>query len=121
MTRNTKNAGLQRIYRAAEASAKGWRYIFGEEAAFRQELGLAAVSILSSAYFADSRLAFFAVLSAWILVLIAEILNTAIEVVVDRISLDIHPLSGAAKDLGSLAVVLAMINAMIWWANALFF
>lgn len=119
--RQLKNVGLRRVLKAADASRKGWIYITGQEAAFRQELGLAAISILTSALFGNSWLAVVAVISAWIVVLIAEILNTAIEVVVDRISLELHPLSGAAKDLGSLAVALSLINAVIWWGYALFF
>ncbi|PVH27358.1 diacylglycerol kinase [Pararhodobacter oceanensis] len=112
--RNDKHIGLQRVLMAMGASLKGARYVFIHESAFRQELFLAAIAILCSLFFLNDWFSLIAVMSSWLLVLIVEVLNTAIETIVDRISLERHPLSGAAKDLGSLAVALSLINAFAW-------
>lgn len=118
--RKIKHTGVQRIFRAADASIKGARYVFENEAAFRQEISLAAISIVTCLFACDDWFSLLAVISSWLMVLIVEILNTAIEAVVDRISLEQHPLSGAAKDLGSLAVALSLVNALGWWMYAIF-
>ena len=101
-----------------DASIKGARYVFTNEAALRQDIGLAVVSIITCLLVFDDWFSLLAVISSWLIVFIVEIINTAIETVVDRISLDLHPLSGAAKDLGSLAVALSLINAFSWWLYA---
>ena len=62
----------------------------------------------------------FGLILSVIFVLLMEIINTAIEVVVDRVSLDIHPLSGLAKDLGSALVMISMIVALVLWCVAIF-
>jgi diacylglycerol kinase (ATP) len=115
-----KHGRRQRILRATLASIKGLRYVYAHETAFRQELMLAGYSILTCLFFLNDLFAFLAVISSWLLVLIVEVINSAVEAIVDRVSLETHPLSGAAKDLGSLAVALALINACGWWAYAIF-
>lgn len=115
-----ENRGLKRLYLASRASLAGFRYIYRHEEAFRLELALIFLAPFSAYVLSGRGMGALIVFSACALVLIVEILNTAIEVVVDRISLERHPLSGAAKDLGSLAVLIASIHAGIWWVYASF-
>lgn len=118
--RPEKNAGFRRLYLATLASLAGFRYIARHEEAFRLELAATLVAPLSVIVISGSVSGAFVAFSACLLMLLVETLNTAIEVVVDRISLERHPLSGAAKDLGSLAVLISMINAFGWWIFAFF-
>lgn len=115
-----KITGMRRLVVACGSTKKGIRYIFSNEASFRQEmlafLVLAPASLFISP---DVRLAL-TLITSMLIVLFVEVLNTAIEVTIDRISLDQHPLSGAAKDLGSFAVALALINSLIWWGYAIY-
>ena len=117
--RPKKQNEFRRLYLAGCASMAGFRYACKNEAAFRLELCLTLIAPVSVILISGSYLKTAIVLSVWILVLVVEVLNTAIETIVDRISLERHPLSGAAKDLGSFAVLLTTLNALIWWAYAL--
>lgn len=118
--RTRKIPGVRRLVVACGSTAKGVRHIFSNEAAFRQEM-LACVVLVPASFFVapDVRFAL-TLISSMLLVLLVEVLNTAIEVTIDRISLDQHPLSGAAKELGSFAVLLALINSLTWWGYAIF-
>lgn len=111
------NTGFRRIVLAAGYSANGLRAGFLHEAAFRQELLLAAV-LLPLACWLDIGVSERLLLIASVfLVLIVELLNSAIEAVVDRIGPEPHELSGRAKDIGSAAVLLALIlTGSIWGA-----
>ena len=114
-----KATGWRRILLAFGNSTRAFVWLSTNEAAFRQELLLAAV-LLPIALLADVPLLHKALLIvAILLVLLAEILNTAIEAVVDRIGLERHPLSGLAKDLGSLAVLVAFVMAALIWLTVL--
>jgi diacylglycerol kinase (ATP) len=114
-----RNTGFKRIIFALGYSAKGLRAAFSHEAAFRQELLLACV-LTPIAFLLDieplQRLLLTAVL---LLVLIVELLNSAIEAVVDRIGPEHHELSGHAKDLGSAAVLLSLLLAVATWGTVL--
>jgi len=112
--------GFQRIASAFRYSLDGFRTAWRYEHAFRQELMVAipaAVVALALKISAFEKLVLIAVLG---LVLLVELLNAAIEAVVDRVSLDRHPLSKAAKDLGSAAVALAITMAGATWAVVLY-
>ncbi|MEP4037561.1 diacylglycerol kinase [Pseudophaeobacter sp.] len=115
-----KNTGIRRLIVACGSTTRGIKYIFSNEAAFRQEI-LACFVLVPASFFvaSDLRLAL-TLITSMLIVLIVEVLNTAIEVTIDRISLDQHPLSGAAKELGSFAVVLALINSLVWWGYAIY-
>jgi len=109
------NTGLLRILKAFVYTYDGLRATFRTEAAFRQELALAVVLIPLALVIAPSHLAAGLMIGSVILVLIIEILNSAIEAVVDRFGGEIHPLSKQAKDSGSAAVFLGFINLGVIW------
>jgi diacylglycerol kinase (ATP) len=107
--------GLQRVWSALHYSFAGLRAAFNCEDAFRQEALLAALLIPASFFLPVSGIGRALMIASVLLVLIVELLNSAIEAVVDRISLDRHPLSKRAKDIGSAAVLLALINVVVVW------
>ena len=111
--------GLQRVWNALHYSLAGLRGAFTCEDAFRQEAYLAAVLIPLSLFLPASGVGHALMIASVILVLIAELLNSAVEAVVDRVSLDRHHLSKRAKDIGSAAVMLALLNVVIVWACVL--
>ncbi len=89
--------------------------VYQTEAAFRQEL-VVLIPLMVGAFFVGKNPAQIALLIlVCVIILLAEIINSAIEAVVDRISLEQHELSGKAKDLGSLAVMLSIVLAVIVW------
>jgi diacylglycerol kinase (ATP) len=107
--------GLQRLLNACRYSLHGFSSAFRHEDAFRQEVFLAVI-LIPIALVLDVGGAGKAVMIASILlVLIVELLNSAIEAAVDRISLDQHRLSKRAKDIGSAAVALSLINVAVVW------
>ena len=102
--------GLQRMWKGLGHSLHGFGSAFRHENAFRQEVLLAAV-LIPLALWLDAGVAAKAVMIAsTLLVLIVELLNSAIEAAVDRISLDRHRLAKRAKDIGSAAVLLSLLN-----------
>ncbi|TQK07420.1 diacylglycerol kinase [Herbaspirillum sp. SJZ107] len=112
--------GLKRIVSAFRYSIDGFGHALRHEHAFRQELMVAVpatVIALVLPISAFQKLALIAVLG---LVLLVELINASIEAVVDRVSLERHPLSKAAKDLGSAAVALAITMAGATWAVVLY-
>lgn len=111
--------GLQRVWNAFHYSLAGLRAAFTCEDAFRQEAFLAAVLIPLSLFLPASGVGHALMIASVILVLIVELLNSAIEAVVDRVSLDRHHLSKRAKDIGSAAVLLALLNVLVVWACVL--
>ncbi len=111
--------GVSRLVHAAGYSIAGLRTAYRGESAFRQEFWLAAV-LLPSAFWLGRGWIEVALLSGSVLlVLIVELLNSAIEATVDRISMDLHDLSKAAKDFGSAAVMLSLLLCAGVWAAAL--
>lgn len=109
------NKGLKRLSNAMRFSWQGVRSAYKHEEAFRQEVLLLAVAIPLALWLGDSGLEKGLMISSVLLVLIVEILNSAIEAVVDRFGGGMHELSGRAKDMGSAAVTLALLNAAIIW------
>lgn len=107
--------GLRRILNAAGYSWSGLCAAFRHEAAFRQEIGLALAGIAVAFWLEDSNTGRALMIGSLFLVLIVELLNSAIEATVDRVSLENHPLSKRAKDLGSAAVMLSLIIAAVIW------
>ena len=111
--------GLRRIVNAFFYSLAGLRAAWRHEAAFRQEVVLAGV-LLPIAFAVPMPGVERALLAASVLlVLVVELLNSAVESVVDRISADHHPLAGRAKDIGSAAVLVALLLACVVWACVL--
>lgn len=111
--------GLDRVKHAAGYSADGLRAAYRNESAFRQECWLAVV-MLPMAFWLGRHWVEVALLAgSALLVLIVELLNSAIEATVDRVSLDLHDLSKRAKDFGSAAVMLSLLLAGGIWLAAL--
>ena len=107
--------GLMRIVRAGQCSLLGFRAVFRNEAAVRQEL-LGVVLLLPLAFLlAKTALGICLMIFGLGLVLLVEVINSAIEAVVDRVGLEHHELSGRAKDMGSLAVLMAIILCALIW------
>ncbi|EOC0416847.1 diacylglycerol kinase [Cronobacter malonaticus] len=117
MANNT--TGLTRIINAAGYSWKGLRAAWKNEAAFRQE-GVAVIAAILIACWLDvDPVTRVLLIGSVTLVMIVEILNSAIEAVVDRIGSEFHELSGRAKDMGSAAVLLSIILALVVWVTLL--
>ena len=112
--------GLARILRAITCSKTGITTAFRDEEAFRQEVILCAVMLPVALWLGQTNVERALLVGSLVLVLIVELLNTAIEVVVNRISLDHHELSGLAKDLGSSAVSLVILMTVVVWGLVLF-
>jgi diacylglycerol kinase (ATP) len=111
--------GLQRVFNAVRYSFHGLVSVCVHEAAFQQELLLAALLIPTALTRPVSGSAKAMLVFSVMLILIVEVLNSAIEAVVDRVSFEEHPLAGRAKDMGSAAVMLTMANAAIVWSIVL--
>ncbi len=111
--------GLQRVWNAFHYSLAGLRAAYLSEDAFRQEVLLAALLIPLAGWLAPDGAGRALMIGSVLLVLIVELLNSAIEATVDRISLDSHPLAKRAKDIGSAAVFLALLDVLVVWACVL--
>lgn len=112
--------GLRRLINAAGYSLHGFASAYRHEDAFRQEVLLAAVLVPLALFMPASGVGKALMIASVLLVLIVELLNSAIEAAVDRISLDRHRLSKRAKDIGSAAVFLSLINVACVWGLVLF-
>jgi diacylglycerol kinase (ATP) len=111
--------GLDRLAAATGFSVAGLRSAWRHEEAFRQEVLLAVVLSPMAIWLGQSGLQRALLLGSLLLVLIVELLNSAVEAVVDRISDDLHALSAQAKDMGSAAVLLSLLLAAAVWAGVL--
>ena len=109
------NTGLKRVIKAAGYSWAGLKATFKHEAAFRQELALCLVLIPTGLWLGESGIERALLIGSLLLVLIIELLNSAIEAVVDRFGGEQHELSGRAKDIGSAAVFIALLNTVVIW------
>jgi len=111
--------GVQRIVHAAGYSIAGLSAAWRHESAFRQECTLAVVLLPAAWWVGRSWIEVTLLAGSVMGVLIVELLNSAIEAVVDRVSPDLHPLSKRAKDIGSAAVMLSLITCAALWCAAL--
>ncbi|CAM3793124.1 diacylglycerol kinase [Bordetella flabilis] len=109
--------GVRRIFNALRYSMQGLRAAIRYEAAFRQELVLAILLIPAAFFLGRSVIEVFILIMSVVLVLVAELLNSAIEALADALSVEMHPLLGRAKDLGSAAVLLLLIFTVAVWAG----
>lgn len=110
-----KNTGFKRVVKALFYSFDGLSSTLKHEAAFRQEAVLAAVLVPLSFLMRVSLVEHLILVASIILVLIVELLNSGIEAVVDDISMSNRPLAKRAKDMGSAAVLLSLLNCFICW------
>ena len=110
------NTGLARLIDATGYSINGLRAAFINEAAFRQELLLVAILGVAAFWLGENALEWLILIFPLFLLLIVELLNSAVESTVDRIGSERHELAGRAKDLGSAAVMLSLALIAITWA-----
>jgi diacylglycerol kinase (ATP) len=112
--------GIRRLVNAFGYSMDGFKAAYQHEDAFRQEVWLSLVLIPLAFYLEAEALHRILMVGSVMLVLIVELLNSAVEAVVDRVSIERHALAKRAKDIGSAAVLLALINLGIVWGLILF-
>ncbi|MDA8921814.1 diacylglycerol kinase [Gammaproteobacteria bacterium] len=115
-----KKKGLARIWAATVYSAEGLRACFRSEEAFRIESILSVFLIPLAVILGETALETAMLLFSIVLVLLVELLNSAIEAVVDRVSLDYHELSKKAKDIASGAVFVSLMTFLLIWSVLLF-
>ena len=111
---------IKKLYRATIDSIAGLKAAFRFQLAFRLEILFLCLGVILAPLLGKSLAQKFILILSLVLIIIVELINSAIEVVVDRISLEHHELSGRAKDLGSAAVFVAVLNAIVMWGISLF-
>ncbi|HNF89359.1 MAG TPA: diacylglycerol kinase, partial [Thiobacillaceae bacterium] len=111
--------GLTRVWNALFYSLDGFKAAWRHEDAFRQEALLALVMIPMAFVLAGAALERTLMIASVLLVLIVELINSAIEATVDRISLENHQLAKRAKDIGSAAVLISLTNVLVVWGLVL--
>ncbi|HCU84837.1 MULTISPECIES: diacylglycerol kinase [unclassified Methylophilus] len=107
--------GFRRLINAFGYSMDGFKAAYQHEDAFRQEVWLSLVLIPLAFYLEAEALHRILMVGSVLLVMIVELLNSAVEAVVDRVSIERHALAKRAKDIGSAAVLLALINLGVVW------
>ncbi len=107
--------GLTRIINATGYSLQGLRAALRHESAFRQEVALCLLLVPAAVWLGRSAVEWALLVGSLLLVLVAELLNSAVEAVVDRFGEERHELSGRAKDMGSAAVFIALLNVAVIW------
>lgn len=107
------------MFFAAAYSFAGLAWAWRKEAAFRQEVLLVAIFAPVGLVLGETSVQRALLIGSLLLVLAVELVNSAIEATVDRVSSDRHELAGAAKDLGSAAVFVALVNVVVVWALVL--
>ena len=112
---NQNKTGIRRLIYATRYSMDGFKAAFKNEAAFRQETALAAIMIPAGFWLGTTAAERGLLIASCLVVLITELLNSAVEAVVDRVGLEHHQLSKQAKDMGSAAVLISLFMAVIVW------
>ncbi|NIB39400.1 diacylglycerol kinase [Pseudomaricurvus alkylphenolicus] len=112
--------GIRRVINAFGYSLNGFAMAWKNEAAFRQEITLGAILLPLALWLDVSQLERIAMIACLALVIIVELLNSAVEAAIDRIGTDHHELSGRAKDLGSAAVLVSLLLTLYVWGVILF-
>jgi diacylglycerol kinase (ATP) len=111
--------GLLRCFSTMLYSIKGLKAAWKYEESFRQEVGIFIITTPLALYFGQNLTEQILMIGSVVLLLIVELLNSAVETVVDRVSTEKHELSGRAKDLGSAAVMLVILGTIAVWASIL--
>lgn len=115
MTNHNQSGGLRRIWNAGLYSLAGIRASWKHEAAFRQESLFSLILIPAAFWYGSTAVEWILLIGSCLIVLIAELLNSALEAVIDRIGEDRHELSGRAKDMGSAAVFISLWAVVMTW------
>jgi diacylglycerol kinase (ATP) len=110
-----KPRGVTRLFRAFGVSVRGLSGAFREEAAFRQEVAFAAIAVPLGLWLGRSGVERALLVAPVLLILVVELVNSAIEATVDRIGPERHVLAGLAKDIGSAAVLLSFVLTGVVW------
>ncbi|MDD5229215.1 MAG: diacylglycerol kinase [Methylococcales bacterium] len=118
---NQHAKGIARLRNATQFSISGFKATWQHEEAFQQEVLLLIVAHPAAFFLAKNPVEILLLIGSIVLILLVELLNSAIETVVDRIGLEQHELSGRAKDISSAAVMLSLIWAAITWSVILIF
>lgn len=113
------HTGFTHLIHSTQYSIKGLRAAFVHEAAFRQEVALCLILFPVAFFLGETLVERLLLMGCCVLVLVAELMNSAIEAVVDRIGPEHHELSGRAKDIGSAAVFIALVFAGVTWGSIL--
>jgi len=113
-------SGIRRLVRSMRVTIAGLRWAFRNEEAVRLEVIGLLFLVPVALWLGNSGIERALLIASLFLVLIVELINSAVEATVDRIGTERHPLSGAAKDLGSAAVFVALVNAVVVWLLVLF-
>lgn len=116
---NQNEKGFKRILNACFFSAAGFKAVWIHEEAFRQEVLLFAVTTPLAIWLGQTPIERLLLIGSVLLVLLVELINSAIEAIVDRVGLERHELSGRAKDIGSAAVMLSLVWAAVTWSYIL--
>jgi len=109
------NTGIRRILRATKFSAQGLAQAWQHEAAFRQELVLVLLLVPVAVWLGQTALERAVLIGCCLIVLIVELINSAIEAAIDRHGDEHHELSGRAKDMGSAAVFVSLVLVAVVW------
>lgn len=109
------NKGAKRIVKAAQYSWQGFRATYKHEEAFRQEVWALILAVPLALWLGENGVEKALMIGSVLLVMVTELLNSAVEAVVDRTGREPHKLSGRAKDMGSAAVTVAIMNAILIW------
>ena len=115
-----KKTGIERLIKAFFYSLSGLKATFKSEAAFRQEVLLTACLVPVAAWVSETPKELLLLIGSLVLVMVVELLNSAIESVVDRVGMEHHELSGRAKDAASAAVLVSILLAVACWLTVLF-
>ena len=110
---------IKRLYQATCCSLAGLKATYQHERAFREEVWLLILLIPLAFWLGDNNIEYIVLIGSWIIVIVVELLNTAIEAVVDRVGVEHHELSGRAKDAGSAAVMVSIIFALCVWITVI--
>ena len=111
------HTGFKHLIHSTQYSMKGLKAAFIHEAAFRQEVALCVILFPAAIFLGQTLIERLLLIGCCLLVLIVELVNSAIEAVVDRIGPEHHELSGRAKDIGSAAVFVALVFAGVTWIS----
>ena len=117
---NKGSGGMERLVKATGYSFQGLKAAYRNEAAFRQEIFLAILLVPAGFLLGETGVERALLVGCVLLVLIVELLNSAVEAIVDRFGGELHQLSGRAKDIGSAAVFMSLANVVLIWSCVLF-
>ncbi|GGX64350.1 diacylglycerol kinase [Saccharospirillum salsuginis] len=117
--RKQQATGLRRLINASRYSAQGLRSAFRHEAAFRQESWVLVVGVPCAFWVGTDLWQTALLIASLMLIMVVEMINSALESLVDRVGTDFHELSGRTKDMGSAAVLLSILVAVVLWGAAL--